>query len=274
MKNHFNKSLGGVLRKYAAIAFVVSASTLAISADATADIAATKHNLGSTGTANKTLATGEICVFCHTPHGSDTSAKVPLWNRVLPTPGTFTTYDNLGTSSLDANTLAVGSVSLACLSCHDGSQALDSIINAPGSGGYNALAPSQVWAFTSKNQLNDGAITQIGTDLQNDHPIGIRYAGGDGAASGAMAVLDADFYNADYSASKGVWWIDTDGGVGGAGNGTRESTDLMLYTRDDSGTDRAFVECASCHDPHSDTNATFLRISNTGSNLCRSCHNK
>ena len=32
-----------------------------------AGIEATKHNLGSSGTANKTTGTGEICVFCHTP---------------------------------------------------------------------------------------------------------------------------------------------------------------------------------------------------------------
>ena len=33
--------------------------------------------------------------------------------------------------------LSVGSVSLACLSCHDGAQAMDNLINAPGSGGYD-----------------------------------------------------------------------------------------------------------------------------------------
>ncbi len=44
-----------------------------------AGIASTKHNLSSGGPGpNKTDATDQICVFCHTPHGSDTSAAVPL----------------------------------------------------------------------------------------------------------------------------------------------------------------------------------------------------
>src|SRR4030042_117596 len=64
-----------------------------------AGVTATKHNLGSTGTGtNKFSGTGEICVFCHTPHGADTSASVPLWNRKLPAPATYTTYNSLGTT--------------------------------------------------------------------------------------------------------------------------------------------------------------------------------
>ena len=42
------------------------------------------------------------------------------------------------------------------------------------------------------------------------------------------------------------------------------------------------VECASCHDPHgvpsgaagSKFNTTFLRVENTGSAVCLTCHNK
>lgn len=48
---------------------------------AAAQIATTKHNLGTSpgGTGvNKFSGTAEICVFCHTPHGADTSAAVPL----------------------------------------------------------------------------------------------------------------------------------------------------------------------------------------------------
>lgn len=32
------------------------------------------------------------------------------------------------------------------------------------------------------------------------------------------------------------------------------------------------VQCATCHDPHNDTNTPFLRVSNTGSALCLTCH--
>ena len=106
---------------------------------ASAGIATTKHNLstGSTQPTHVTTGTDEICVFCHTPHGSDITAPVPLWNKQLPT-STYQTYAQLNSSTIDGTILAVGSVSLACLSCHDGTQAMDNIINAPGSGGYQA----------------------------------------------------------------------------------------------------------------------------------------
>ena len=34
------------------------------------------------------------------------------------------------------------------------------------------------------------------------------------------------------------------------------------------------VTCATCHEPHSNTNASFLTVSNEGSSLCLDCHNK
>src|SRR4029450_4140194 len=73
----------------------------------------------------------------HTPHGSDITAPVPLWNKQLPT-STYQTYAQLNSSPIDGTILPAGSGSPACLSCHDGTQAMDNIINAPGSGGYQA----------------------------------------------------------------------------------------------------------------------------------------
>ena len=34
------------------------------------------------------------------------------------------------------------------------------------------------------------------------------------------------------------------------------------------------VECASCHDPHDNSNAPFLVMANTASALCLTCHDK
>ena len=34
------------------------------------------------------------------------------------------------------------------------------------------------------------------------------------------------------------------------------------------------VTCASCHEPHSPNNGSFLMVSNVGSSLCLDCHNK
>jgi predicted CXXCH cytochrome family protein len=261
--------------------------SLVASTGALAGIKNTKHNLGSTGTgANNMDGTTEICVFCHTPHGSDNAAAVPLWNRDLGSQ-TYKTYAQLGTSTLDGGTAPVGSVSIACLSCHDGSQAMDVMINKPGSGGYTANTGSTLaGTWTGSNQLNGATITNIGTDLTNDHPVGIQYAGG---TYGTNSTSDADFVAASTDTINGspVWWVDgtTPGG------GTRDKTDMQLYTRtvanfsngasptetfNQTNTGSAaepFVECASCHDPHTE-NTTFLRILNDNSDVCLACHVK
>ena len=240
--------------------------------DAHADVANTTHNLGSNGPGPNTFSgTAEICVFCHTPHGGDSSASVPLWNKSLTT-ATYTTYDTLGTSSLDGAIAPVGSVSIACLSCHDGTQAMDTVLNEPGSGAIVSSYNSGIWSGSE----NPTGIALIGTDLTNDHPIGIQYGGG-GIAVGtpAAATNDPDFVPTSTAVinSNTIWWVDTEP----TANGTRQKTDMQLYTRSvgsiDAGTFQPFVECASCHDPHAETQ-TFLRISNDDSAVCLACHVK
>jgi predicted CXXCH cytochrome family protein len=261
---------------------------------ALAGIADTKHNLGTSasvggGRVNQFSGTDEICVFCHTPHGSDTSAAVPLWNRTLASPASYSTYNSLGTSSLDGATAPVGSVSLACLSCHDGSQAMNTIINQPGSGSTNATYAAGGWSGANQTLGKINTVAMLDVDLKNDHPIGIQYAGGPIAAtlpaagSDYTGFKDPDFNLAKSAALNGtqVWWVDT-------GTTGRQKTDMQLYTRTEAaftggtGTSSAiastvpqpYVECASCHDPHSSTNPTFLRISNAGSAVCLACHIK
>jgi predicted CXXCH cytochrome family protein len=251
--------------------------------EASAQIALTKHNLGTTpGSAgvNTFTGTAEICVFCHTPHGADTTAVVPLWNRTLPAPGTFQTYDSLGTTSLDGKVAPVGSVSIACLSCHDGVTSMSAVINAPGSGTIGDAA-WQAGAWSGANQtggrISAGAIPNLGTDLRNDHPIGIQYGGGGIKESTPSAgTRDPDFRPASNAVigSTRVWWVDTEA----APNGSRQKSDMVLYTRAAGSyvgqtEPEPFVECASCHDPHT-ANATFLRVSNAGSAVCLSCHVK
>jgi len=257
---------------------------------AMAQITSTKHNLGTTagGGPNKvTTGTAEICVFCHTPHAADVSVPgLPLWNKALPTSGTgYTTYSSstmnatLATDGLPGGT-SIGSVSLACLSCHDGTQAMDNILNAPGSGGYDATGGgagglTYTWAGnvdgTGKMLNGPTTLAMLSEDLSNDHPIGIQYCGG-GPRVGATgtACQDADFKAPDSGTIGGAtaFWVET----GTAGSG-RQKTDMILYNRNFAAGDGPSVECASCHDPHTAT-TTFLRISNAGSAVCLACHNK
>ena len=264
-----------------------------------AGIANTKHNLSTSGTGavHVTSGTEEICVFCHTPHGSDTSAPVPLWNKQLPT-SSYTTYATLNSSTIDGTILSVGSVSLACLSCHDGTQAMDNIINAPGSGGYQANGGGAgglgyVWAGVGTNvdatgRMINGVdtaggtnIANIGTDLRNDHPIGIQYCGGGpNSTTPTAACRDTDFRGAGAGAGDlrsatingGLFfWVDS-----GTTTGSRDKNDMILFTRDFVGNGGAgpSVECATGHDPHQSVNPTFLRLANAGSAVCLACHVK
>lgn len=73
---------------------------------------------------------GEVCVYCHTPHGSNLASTAPLWNRTMKDT-TFDIYSNNGTP-MTQKVLQPGGSSKTCLSCHDGQTAIDSIINMPG----------------------------------------------------------------------------------------------------------------------------------------------
>lgn len=259
-----------------------------------AAISATKHNLGASNGSNEnfmTSGTDEICVFCHTPHASNTNVKAPLWNKPVAAGTSYTTYNTSTSATIDGS-VDMSGISLACLSCHDGTQAMDTMINKPGSGGYNASGATTGGAWSGTRQdgtgkmINAGQfIAMLGQDLTNDHPVGIQYCGG-GISSGSASTTaastgtcrDGDF-NAPANGTIGgarAWWVDSSVGT----TSTREKTDMILYARaptltgdSESGKYQPFVECASCHDPHS-SNTTFLRIPNTQSAVCLTCHNK
>ena len=284
----------------AASAAVLAALLFGLSGTASAGINDTRHNLGSgTGPAgrNQVTDTAEVCVFCHTPHGGSTTAPVPLWNKRLGANGTpagggsYTTYASLQTPSLDGSVAPVGGISLACLSCHDGTQAMDNIINSPGSGGLTtdgggngglAFTWNTGGTVNAAGALASGAAL-IGTDLSNDHPIGIQYCGG--GLSGSGDTVSGTCKDTDFKAvmtqtinNNQVFWVDT--GLAG-----KQRTDLPLYTRTSGGLG-PMVECASCHDPHVSSGQagpagtlqtagdTFLRISNASSAVCTACHVK
>ena len=95
---------------------------------------------------------GEICKVCHTPHNADTTVT-PLWNHELSS-ATYTLYSS---PTLDGPIHPPGRPSKLCLSCHDGTVAIDS---------FNGTAGG---SFISGNAL-------IGTDLSDDHPVGVEWS--------------------------------------------------------------------------------------------------
>jgi predicted CXXCH cytochrome family protein len=60
-------------------------------------------------------------------------------------------------------------ISLACLSCHDGTTAFDSLLNFPGA------SDGSDWSWNGANKIANTATSFMGTDLSNDHPISITY---------------------------------------------------------------------------------------------------
>jgi Doubled CXXCH motif (Paired_CXXCH_1) len=237
----------------------------------------------------------EVCVYCHTPHGANRTVAAPLWNRTMKAT-TYATYDLLNSGSLTQPVSQPGVNSLTCLSCHDGQTAVDSIINMPGAGRYletqettenaaflnswnNTRGPdATVHARLSATEClachssasgivgagaTDFTAFAIGTDLRNDHPVGIRFP--------TTAGPGTDFKDPPRKEAQ-LAYFDTDG------NNRADPKEIRLYN-----TGEGYeVECASCHDPHgvpsggpgTPFNPTFLRVSNAGSGVCLTCHSK
>ena len=241
------------------------------------NIAYTLHNLSAFWPSDagvdirtvKSPTQTEICVFCHTPHGSTLEdlgggVRAPLWNRRLSTASYFL-YDEVWSPTLEAYRVNVKpsaptGYSKLCLSCHDGTLALGNVYNAPGSGGYSATGDSAI-PLTGTDAggtmpVGSGRYTGdtrlIGTTLSNDHPISF--------------VFDMNLYNADKEVADPSTVVDP------------VTNKTLLYSGTTS--TRNNIQCTSCHNPHT-TYEKFLRMSRwqtggapTTRQICLNCHNK
>jgi len=153
---------------------------------AMAGIRGSKHDLSSSGgQAVRSTNVDEVCVFCHTPHASNTAmTAAPLWNRS----NNVTTWSNnsaYNSDTMDGTSTAPGdanAISRACLSCHDGNVGDETLVNGPGSGTDTITIEWQGNPFSTVANLNDGA------GLTNDHPIGLNMA--------SISTVDPDIYSA------------------------------------------------------------------------------
>ena len=114
------------------------------------NVTGSKHNMSArAGLTNY----GEVCVYCHTPHSGANITNAPLWNRNFgPASGAYQMYDQAWSSTINMSVAASPQgVSLACLSCHDGTVGLDVIVNRPNAdtslAGSGALMPGNAGQF-------------------------------------------------------------------------------------------------------------------------------
>jgi hypothetical protein len=110
--------------------------------------------------------TQQICIFCHTPHNADlTVTDAPLWNHTVTTK----TYSLYNSATMDATPTQPSGASRLCLSCHDGTVAVDSYGGQSGS------------VFL-------GGDVAVGADgLANDHPVSFTY-------DDALAAKDGELF--------------------------------------------------------------------------------
>lgn len=237
---------------------------------ARADLRETRHNLSGRKDVSSSAgrAEREICVFCHTPGASEVEGAAgeasapywPQWQRSVEASFSFELFDDIGRGGSDAGQRgAVGSVSVACLSCHDGVQALG-VMQGSGS--------DHPFGVPYRGVFRGGAAAASIRDrlvAAQDSPTGIGGLMGD----------DVEFRPARTATvnRRQIWWAATT-----SNTAQRAKSDLPLYPRrvvEGPGTysQIPFVECTSCHDPHS-TREVFMRTTNEGSKLCMACHIK
>ena len=130
-------------------------------------IAGTPHDLSAKG-----WGTTELCKFCHTPHSAQNVAGAPLWNHqttvVVYALYNSATFQGFGTQAQP------GPTSKLCLSCHDGTVAIDSFATG------GALQAGTHF-MTSTNLVGAGG------SLTSDHPIAFSYDAALAAADGHLA---------------------------------------------------------------------------------------
>lgn len=176
--------------------------------------------------------TGEICIVCHAPHGTD-GTGVPLWNHHTTT-AVFNTYTGYKFDALPSITQPDGASKL-CLSCHDGVSAINQ---------FGGQSGTTLQGNTGSPVVMGYAGDIIGTDLSVSHPISFVY-------NTALANLDGRLKDPSTATTS----------LGGT-----IATDLLDIN--------GKVQCPSCHEVHDPTYYRFGKMSNAGSALCLTCHNK
>lgn len=201
-------------------------------------ITQTAHNFAAGGFG---WADNEICKPCHTPHNAIAQeVSDRLWSHTLST-ASYTLAGDVVLSQEDA----LDPYSRLCMSCHDGTVALDAFAGGAGTAG----------GFGPESRYN------MGTDLSNDHPVGNE------------AVYPLNDTSGSYQNT-----VPGRGGAPAVGTSVpAQGKGQLPLRRAANGTDYV-VSCGTCHNPHGTGNGTLypslLRGTNDNSQMCLTCHIK
>jgi predicted CXXCH cytochrome family protein len=136
-----------------------------------AQISGTAHDFSTKSWAP---AENRMCGVCHTTHSAMNEPSAPLWNHESTVVATYTlysspTFDNDGGQSITNPSAS----SKLCLSCHDGTVALENF------GGITTGT-----SYISSANLIGGA---LGNNLASEHPISFEY-------TDALATIDGGLF--------------------------------------------------------------------------------
>ena len=245
------------------------AATLTLPLIVRGGIIGSPHDFSQRSWNQNTANPNSVCGVCHTPHHANPTTG-PLWGHDLVAGGTWQMYANGVSPGANIKYTPVSAPtgsSLACLSCHDGSIA----INAYGSAtALNRTAGSEFITNGAAISFDQG----LHQNLTHSHPISFAYQ----PLVGTSPTQDKWIYdsgNPVLTPSSGTFVPGNDMSIKGfllnqAGN----------------------VECNTCHDVHNQEGSPYdvalnphlVKITGTapnsvnglptGSLLCRSCHNK
>lgn len=148
---------------------LLAAAAVLFASTASATISGSSHDFTAGG--NTYGGGGATCAYCHMPHFGSTAGGAPLWARNLNLTGTGYTFFS-STSGGHAKPSAVGGGSAVCLSCHDGTQAVSTVLKMGNGASGNVSVPGSNGTATLSSA---SSVALIGTNLSDDHPISVPY---------------------------------------------------------------------------------------------------
>jgi hypothetical protein len=259
---------------------VAAGTLLTLTAQAGPGIIGSKHDFSQWTFNNNPADPNTVCSVCHTPHHADPNSG-PLWGHDSISASGWTMYaQNVGPGAQSSPAAGVKYIvptapnpsSLACLSCHDGSVAINAYGNpASAVGDPNRANPVYVGGYAAIS-FDQG----LHQNLSHTHPISFNYESVVGVGAGK------DQFIYDQSSPVLVPTANSSTFTPGA------DMSIKGFLLDSQGN----VECSSCHDVHAQLGSAYDAVLNpalvkingtapntvngqqTGSLLCRSCHNK